>query len=100
MINAIKNIIKQHLEDGQFLMDITHDVRGNFIRIVIDSEFVLTLDDTAKLTRSIKNASETQLDKSVRDQPKSCSNALNKTPKPKIEPMTINWVIKAPLKAA
>ena len=59
MINAIKNIIKPHLEDGQFLMDIIHDVRGNFIRIVIDSEGVLTLDDTAKLTRSIKNASET-----------------------------------------
>ena len=59
MINAIKNIIKPHLEDGQLLMDITHDVRGNFIRIVIDSEGVLTLDDTAKLTRSIKNASET-----------------------------------------
>ena len=59
MINAIKNIIKPHLEDGHFLMDITHDVRGNFIRIVIDSEGVLTLDDTAKLTRSIKNASET-----------------------------------------
>ena len=59
MIDTIKNIIKPHLEDGQFLLDITHDVRGNFIRIVIDSEDVLTLDDTAKLTRSIKNASET-----------------------------------------
>ena len=58
MIDAIKNIIKPHLEDGQFLMDITHDVRGNFIRIVIDSEGVLTLDDTAKLTRAIMNASE------------------------------------------
>ena len=59
MIDTIKNIIKPHLEDGQFLLDITHDVRGNFIRIVIDSEDVLTLDDTAKLTHSIKNASET-----------------------------------------
>ena len=53
------NIIEPFLEDGQILMDVTHDVRGNFIRIIVDSESVLTLDDTAKLTRSIKNASET-----------------------------------------
>ena len=39
-------------------MDVNHDVRGNFVRIIVDSESVLTLDDTAKLTRSIKNASE------------------------------------------
>ena len=53
------NIIEPFLEDGQILMDVTHDVRGNFVRIIVDSESVLTLDDTAKLTRSIKNASET-----------------------------------------
>ena len=53
------NIIEPFLEDGQVLMDVTHDVRGNFVRIIVDSESVLTLDDTAKLTRSIKNASET-----------------------------------------
>ena len=55
----IINIIEPLLEDGQILMDVTHDVRGNFVRITVDSESVLTLDDTAKLTRSIKNASET-----------------------------------------
>ena len=59
MSDKIINIIKPFLEDGQVLMDVTHDVRGNFVRIIVDSESVLTLDDTAKLTRSIKNASET-----------------------------------------
>ena len=59
MSDEIINIIKPFLEDGQVLMDVTHDVRGNFVRIIVDSESVLTLDDTAKLTRSIKNASET-----------------------------------------
>ena len=59
MSDEIKNIIEPFLEDGQFLMDVTHDVRGNFVRIIVDSEGALTLDDTAKLTRSIKNASET-----------------------------------------
>ena len=59
MSDEIINIIEPFLEDGQVLMDVTHDVRGNFVRIIVDSENVLTLDDTAKLTRSIKNASET-----------------------------------------
>ena len=55
MSNELINIIEPFLEDGQILMDVNHDVRGNFIRIIVDSERVLTLDDTAKLTRSIKN---------------------------------------------
>ena len=59
MSDEIINIIEPFLEDGQVLMDVTHDVRGNFVRIVVDSEGVITLDDTARLTRSIKNASET-----------------------------------------
>ena len=59
MSDEIINIIEPFLEDGQVLMDVTHDVRGNFVRIIVDSESVLTLDDTAKLTRSIKNSSET-----------------------------------------
>lgn len=53
------NIIEPFLEDGQILMDVNYDVRGNFIRIIVDSEGALTLDDTEKLTRSIKNAIET-----------------------------------------
>ena len=59
MSDKIKNIIEPFLEDGQVLMDITHDVRGNFVRIVVDSEDTLTLNDTANLTRSIKNSVET-----------------------------------------
>ena len=59
MSEKIINIIKPFLKDDQVLMDVTHDIRGNFVRIIVDSESVLTLDDTAKLTRSIKNASET-----------------------------------------
>ena len=59
MSDEIINIIEPFLEDGQILMDVTHNVRGNYVRIIVDSESVLTLDDTAKLTRLIKNASET-----------------------------------------
>ena len=59
MSDELVNIIEPLLEDGQILMDVTHNVRGNFVRIIVDSESVLTLDETAELTRSIKNASET-----------------------------------------
>ena len=59
MSDKIKNIIEPFLKDGQVLMDITHDVSGNFIRIIVDSEHNLTLNDTANLTRSIKNSFET-----------------------------------------
>ena len=59
MSDKIKNIIEPFLEDGQILMDIVHDVRGNFIRIVVDSEDTLTLNDTANLTRSLSNSLET-----------------------------------------
>ena len=58
MSDELVNIIEPLLEDGQILMDVTHNVRGNFVRIIVDSESVLTLDDTAKLTSSIKNASD------------------------------------------
>ena len=58
MIDEIINIIEPLLEDGQFLMDATHDVRGNFLRIIVDSEGIVTLNDTAKLTRFVKERIE------------------------------------------
>ena len=50
MNDEIINIIEPFLEDGQVLLDVTHDVRGNFVRIIVDSEGIVTLNDTAKLT--------------------------------------------------
>ena len=58
MSDEIINIIEPFLEDGQVLMDVTHDVRGNFIRIIVDSVGIVTLNDTAKLTRSVKERIE------------------------------------------
>ena len=58
MSDAIINIIEPFLEDGQVLLDVTHDVRGNFIRIIVDSVGIVTLNDTAKLTRSVKERIE------------------------------------------
>ena len=58
MSDKIINIIEPFLEDGQVLLDVTHDARGNFIRIVVDSDGIITLNDTAKLTRSLKEKIE------------------------------------------
>ena len=58
MSDEIINIIEPILEEGQVLMDVTQDVRGNFVRIIIDSEGTITLNDTAKLTRSVKERIE------------------------------------------
>jgi len=50
----LQNIIKPLLAPDQILLEITEDLRGNYIRIIIDSENGLTLDDTAKLTKRLK----------------------------------------------
>ena len=58
MSDKIINIIEPFLEDGQVLLDVTYDARGNFVRIVVDSDGIITLNDTAKLTRFVKERIE------------------------------------------
>ena len=36
-------------------MDISEDTRGNFIRVVIDAERPVTLDDTTNLSKKLRN---------------------------------------------
>ena len=50
----LKNIIKPLLAPDQVLLEITEDLRGKYIRIIIDSEDGLTLNDTAKVTKRLK----------------------------------------------
>ena len=56
MEDAINNIINPLLLDGQILLKISEDIRGNYIRIVIDSEIGITLNDTARLTKKLKKS--------------------------------------------
>ena len=39
-------------------MDISEDTRGNFIRVVIDAERPVTLDDTTNLSKKLRNDDE------------------------------------------
>ena len=58
MNDALKHIVEPFLAPDQVLLDATEDIRGNFIRIIIDSEMSLSLNDTSQVTKSIRDSGE------------------------------------------
>ena len=58
MEETIKNIVERYLIEGQILIDITENFESGFVRIVVDSENSITLDDTALLTRRLLKSDE------------------------------------------
>ena len=53
MEEKIKNIVEEHLNEGQVLIDVTESFESGFVRIVVDSETTITLGDTANLTKKL-----------------------------------------------
>ena len=58
MNDTLKNIVEGHLLRGQILLDAKEDLRGNYLRIIIDSEKNITLNDTASLTKALRDSTE------------------------------------------
>jgi len=58
MNDTLISIVKSHLSTGYVLLDVSEDKRGNYIRIVIDSEGAVTLDDTTRLSQSLRDSNE------------------------------------------
>ena len=58
MNDTLRNIVEPHLAKDQVLLDAREDSRGNYLRIVIDSEDNMTLSDTTRLTKVLKNSIE------------------------------------------
>ena len=58
MNDTLKNIVEGHLLRGQILLDAKEDPRGNYLRIIIDSEKNITLNDTASLTKVLRDSNE------------------------------------------
>ena len=58
MEEKIKNIVEKHLKEGQVLIDVMESFESGFVRIVVDSEASITLEDTADLTRKLINSDE------------------------------------------
>ena len=58
MNDKLKNIVEPHLADGHILLDAVEDPRGSYLRIIIDSENSITLDETTSLTKNLKGSAE------------------------------------------
>ena len=58
MEEKIKNIVEKHLNEDQVLVDVMESFESGFVRIVVDSETTITLDDTAKLTKKLIKSDE------------------------------------------
>ena len=58
MNDTLKNIVEGHLLRGQILLEAKEDPRGNYLRIIIDSEKNITLNDTASLTKALRDSTE------------------------------------------
>ena len=58
MNDTFISIVKSHLSTGYVLLDVSEDKRGRYIRVVIDSEGTVTLEDTAQLSKSLRDSNE------------------------------------------
>ena len=58
MEKVIKNILEKCLIKDQILIDVNEKFESGFIRIVVDSEDTITLDDTTALTRRLLKSDE------------------------------------------
>jgi ribosome maturation factor RimP len=57
-MNKITQIVENYLSSDLVLMDISENTRGNIIRVVIDAERPVTLDDTTNLSKKLRNDDE------------------------------------------
>ena len=58
MEEKIKYIVEKYLIEGQILLEVTENFSSGFVRVVVDSESVITLGDTAKLTKKLIQSDE------------------------------------------
>ena len=58
MNEKLKNIIESYLSAGDVLLELKIHERGDYVRIVIDSENGVTLSQTTDLSRKLKNSEE------------------------------------------
>jgi ribosome maturation factor RimP len=57
-MSKITKIVEDYLSSDLILMDISENTRSNFIRVVIDAERPVTLDDTTNLSKKLRNDDE------------------------------------------
>jgi len=57
-MKKITQIVENYLSSDLILMDISENKRNNFIRVVIDAERPVTLEDTTNLSKKLRNDDE------------------------------------------
>ena len=57
-MEKLKNIVEKHLSEAQLLIDVMENYESGFVRVVVDSEATMTLNDTAKLTKKLIKSDE------------------------------------------
>ncbi len=55
-MNKLTPIVKENLSPGMILMGIQEDYRGNYLRIIIDAEVPVTLEETTDLSLRLRNS--------------------------------------------
>ena len=60
-MNKLKQIVEKYMSSDLVLMDVQEDTRGNYIRVVVDAERPVTLDDTTELSRTLRDDEEIDL---------------------------------------
>ncbi len=56
MKDTLKDIIENYLSKGQVLIDLNNDRVNGFLKVTIDSEDGVTLEETVKLTKVLRKA--------------------------------------------
>ena len=51
----LRSIIKNHLTEDIVLMDLVHDSSSDFVKVIIDSFNNITIKETSKIAKRIKN---------------------------------------------
>jgi len=57
-MNKLTNIVENYLQPELILVDIQEDTRGNYIRVIIDAERAVTLDETTELSKKLRDDEE------------------------------------------
>jgi len=51
----LRSIIKNHLSEGIVLMDLVHNSSTDFVKVIIDSFNIISIEETSRIARQIKN---------------------------------------------
>ena len=58
MKDTLTTIVESYLSREHILLDVLDDKRGSYIRVVIDGEGPVTLTDTTRLSKLLRDSSE------------------------------------------